>query len=165
MISDSNEEVWSMNLLLQLLHNTIFMSAILGWLIAQILKTIIYGILNKTFKPERMVGSGGMPSSHSATVCALATAAGIEFGLGSAEFAISAILAIIVMYDARGVRLETGIQAQVINEIMEIINTMGKKISYEEKLKEFVGHTPIQVVAGAFLGILIAFIYCFLLPA
>ena len=157
------EEIDLMNTSMQLLHNTVFMSAASGWLIAQLLKTLIYGILNKSFNPERLVGSGGMPSSHSATVCALATAAGIEFGLGSFEFAISAILAIIVMYDARGVRLETGLQAQVINEIMDIFTTMGKKMSYEEKLKEFVGHTPVQVVVGALLGILIALFYCFVI--
>ena len=152
-----------MNAIIQLLNNTVFMAAASGWLIAQVLKTIIYGIINKSFNPERLVGSGGMPSCHSSTVCALATAAGIEYGLGSAEFAISAILAIIVMYDARGVRLETGIQAQVINEIMEIIQTMGKKISYEEKLKEFIGHTPLQVAVGAILGVLIALFYCFVI--
>ncbi|MBR2949568.1 MAG: divergent PAP2 family protein [Lachnospiraceae bacterium] len=151
-----------MNAFNQLIHNTVFMSAATGWLVAQILKTIIYGILNKTFNPERMVGSGGMPSSHSATVTALATASGIQYGLGSFEFAVSAIVAIIVMYDARGVRLETGKQAQVLNEVMEILQIMGKKMSYEDKLKEFVGHTPVQVVVGALLGILIALIYCFI---
>lgn len=151
-----------MNAFNQLIHNTVFMSAATGWLVAQILKTIIYGILNKTFNPERMVGSGGMPSSHSATVTALATASGIQYGLGSFEFAVSAIVAIIVMYDARGVRLETGKQAQVLNEVMEILQIMGTKMSYEDKLKEFVGHTPVQVVVGALLGILIALIYCFI---
>lgn len=149
-----------MNAFNQLIHNTVFMSAATGWLVAQVLKTIIYGILNKTFNPERMVGSGGMPSSHSATVTALATASGIQYGLGSFEFAVSAIVAIIVMYDARGVRLETGKQAQVLNEVMEILQIMGKKMSYEDKLKEFVGHTPVQVAVGALLGILIALIYC-----
>lgn len=152
-----------MDTLMQLLHNTLFMSAVSGWFVAQVLKTLIYGIINKSFSAERLVGSGGMPSSHSATVCALATAAGIEFGLGSAEFAISAILAIIVMYDARGVRLETGLQAQVINEMMDFFKNMGKKMSYEDRLKEFIGHTPLQVAVGAILGILIALAYCFLL--
>ena len=152
-----------MNAFYQLIHNTVFMSAATGWLTAQVLKTIIYGILNKTFNPERMVGSGGMPSSHSATVTALATASGIQYGLGSFEFAVSAIVAIIVMYDARGVRLETGKQAQVLNEVMEILQLMGKEMSYEDKLKEFVGHTPVQVVVGALLGIVIALIYCFVL--
>ena len=104
-----------------------------------------------------------MPSSHSATVCALATAAGIQYGGGSAEFAISAILAIIVMYDARGVRRETGLQAQVLNELIEFFQNMGKPLSYEEKLKEFVGHTPLQVIVGAILGIAIAVFYCLVL--
>ena len=95
---------------------------------------------NRKFVAERLVGSGGMPSSHSATVCALATAAGMEYGGGSFPFAMAAIFAIVVMYDAMGVRRETGIQAKV--------------------LKEFVGHTPLQVLMGALLGILVAlFIY------
>lgn len=143
-----------------LIHNTVFMSAATGWLVAQVLKTIIYACINRKFEAERLVGSGGMPSCHSATVCALTTASGMVYGLGSFEFAISAILAIIVMYDARGVRRETGIQAQVINEMITFFQHMGKPLSYEEKLKEFVGHTPLQVIVGAILGILIAVIYC-----
>ena len=136
-----------------LIHNTVFMSAVTGWFAAQVIKTVIYTCITKSFDPERLVGSGGMPSSHSATVCALATAAGMQYGGSSFEFAIAAIVAIIVMYDARGVRRETGLQAQVINE------KMGQPISYEEKLKEFVGHTPLQVFVGALLGILIAVLY------
>ena len=148
-----------MNAFNQLIHNTVFMSAATGWLVAQILKTIIYGILNKTFDPERMVGSGGMPSSHSATVTALATASGIQYGLGSFEFAVSAIVAIIVMYDARGVRRETGKQAELLNDIIKIFEDMGRsEISAHDKLKEFVGHTPLQVVMGALLGLFIAVI-------
>ena len=156
----SKEEGELMEFLNDLLHNTVFMAAATGWLVAQILKTIIYTFLNRKFDPERLVDSGGMPSSHSATVCALATAAGFQYGIGSFEFAISAILAIIVMYDARGVRRETGIQAQVLNEMIMFWEKMGQPLSYEEKLKEFVGHTPLQVFAGALLGILIAVIYC-----
>lgn len=144
----------------ELIHNTVFMAAATGWLVAQVLKTILDAFLNKKFNPERLVGSGGMPSCHSATVCALTTASGFVYGLGSFEFAISAILAIIVMYDARGVRLETGLQAQVINEILLFFQNMGKPLSYEEKLKEFIGHTPLQVVAGAILGVLIGVLYC-----
>ena len=97
-----------------------------------------------------------MPSSHSSTVCALVTATGFEYGGGSFQFAIAAIFAIIVMYDAMGVRRETGIQAKVLNEMMEMFMNMGKKMSAEETLKEFVGHTPLQVLMGALLGILIA---------
>ena len=143
-----------MNFFNALIHNTVFMSAVTGWFAAQVIKTVIYTCITKSFDPERLVGSGGMPSSHSATVCALATAAGMQYGGSSFEFAIAAIVAIIVMYDARGVRRETGLQAQVINEMMEFWEKMGQPISYEEKLKEFVGHTPLQVFVGALLGIM-----------
>ena len=149
-----------MSFLQELVHNRIFVSAVLGWFIAQVLKTINHLFLTKQFVAERMIGCGGMPSSHSATVCALATATGMVYGGGSFEFAIAVILAIIVMHDAMGVRRETGIQAKVINEMLEVFTNMGKKMSPEEKLKEFVGHTPLQVLAGAILGILIAVMVC-----
>ena len=147
-----------MEIITELLHNRIFVSAALGWMVAQVLKTIIHMILTKQFVAERMVGSGGMPSSHSATVCALATATGMECGAGSPEFAITIMLAIIVMYDAMGVRRETGKQGRVLNEMLEIFTNMGKEISPEKRLKEFVGHTPLQVLMGAILGIAIAVI-------
>jgi len=150
-----------MSFLNEALHNTVFMAAATGWFVAQVLKTLIHMYFNGGFDPERLTGSGGMPSSHSATVCALATATGIQYGGASFQFAISAILAIIVMYDARGVRRETGLQAQVINEMIDFFQNMGKPLSYEEKLKEFVGHTPMQVLVGAILGIAIGFAYCF----
>ena len=152
-----------MEFISDLLQNRVFMAAATGWLVAQVLKTIIDMCVNKSFDPERLVGSGGMPSSHSATVCALATAAGIEYGGGSFQFAISAILAIIVMYDARGVRREAGLQAQVLNEMIAFFQNMGKSVSYEEKHKELIGHTPLQVTAGAILGILISVLYCLFL--
>ena len=110
-----------------LLHNKVFMSAALGWLVARVAKTIIYMIINKKFVAERLVGSGGMPSCHSATVCGLATAAGMQYGGASFECAISVMLAIIVMYDAMGVRRETGIQARVLNEMIEMFTKMGKR--------------------------------------
>lgn len=149
-----------MSFLQDLVRNRIFVSAVLGWFTAQVLKTIIHMFLTRKFVAERMVGSGGMPSSHSATVCALATATGMVYGGGGFEFAIAVILAIVVMHDAMGVRRETGIQAKVINEMLEAFTNMGKKMSAEEKLKEFVGHTPLQVLAGAILGILIAVLVC-----
>lgn len=149
-----------------LINNTVFMSAASGWLIAQILKTVIYMILHREFVSERLVGSGGMPSSHSATVCALSTASCLQFGPGSFEFAVTFILAIIVMHDAMGVRLETGIQAKVLNEIMETFERMGRsELSAQDKLKEFVGHTPLQVLVGAILGITVAIIFYFLISA
>ena len=146
-----------MNFFTELIQNKILLSAVTGWVIAQVLKTFIHLWFTKTFVAERLVGGGGMPSSHSATVCALATAVAMECGTGSAEFAIAAILAIIVMHDAMGVRRETGIQAKLLNEIIEIFEEMGRgEISANDKLKEFVGHTPIQVLIGGLLGILTA---------
>ena len=148
-----------------ILNNIVFVSAASGWLIAQILKTLIHMFLTKHFVAERLIGSGGMPSSHSATVCALSTATCIQYGAESFEFAISLILSLIVMYDAMGVRRETGIQAKLINEMMVVFAEMGKKdLSTDEKLKEFVGHTPLQVLVGAILGILIAIAVCNIIP-
>ncbi len=148
---------------MQFLHdiaaNKVFLTAALGWLVAQVLKTLIHTFFTKKFDPERLVGSGGMPSSHSATVVSLATSAYFQFGASSFEFAISAILAIVVMYDARGVRRETGKQAELLNDIIRIFEDMGRsEISAHDKLKEFVGHTPLQVVMGALLGFFIALI-------
>ena len=131
----------------ELLGNQVLISAVLGWTVAQFLKTVIDMVLNRSFNPERIFGSGGMPSSHSATVCALTTASGMKYGVGSFEFAVSFVLAMIVMYDAMGVRRETGKQAKLLNL---------DGVFLQEKLKEYVGHTPLQVVAGAILGILIA---------
>ncbi|MBQ5777328.1 MAG: divergent PAP2 family protein, partial [Oscillospiraceae bacterium] len=101
-----------------------------------------------------------MPSGHSATVASLATAAALHFGFTSFEFAIAAILALIVCHDAMGVRLETGKQAVVLNEIIEAFNVFSTEKLPEVKLKEFVGHTPVQVVSGVIIGVLNAsFIY------
>lgn len=137
--------------------NIIFISAASGWFVAQVLKTLIHLFFTKQFVAERLVGSGGMPSSHSATVCAMATAVAFEYGAGGFEFGIALILAIIVMYDAMGVRRETGIQAKLLNDIVKTFVDMGRsELSANEKLKEFVGHTPLQVSAGAILGILVA---------
>lgn len=144
-----------MSFISDLINNRIFIAGAAGWLIAQVLKTVIYMFINKKFRAERLVGCGGMPSSHAATVCALATAVGIRYGVAGFEFAIAAIFATTVMNDAMGVRRETGNQAKVINEMMEMFRNMGNKMTIEDRLKEFVGHTPLQVLMGAILGILI----------
>ena len=149
-----------MNFFTEITQNTILICAICGWGIAQILKTLIHLLFTRKFVAERLIGSGGMPSSHAATVTSLATATCYTFGANSFEFAMALIFAIVVMYDAMGVRRETGIQAKVLNEIIEIFAGMGSDMSTQEKLKEFVGHTPLQVLAGAILGIIIASIYC-----
>lgn len=144
-------EIWN-----QILGNQLLVSAVVGWVVAQALKTLIDIWLNKSFNPERLVGSGGMPSSHSSTVCGLTTAAALKYGVGSFEFAISFVLSMIVMYDAIGVRRETGKQAKLLNSIlMENPLKLNAEV-LQEKLKEYVGHTPLQVLAGAILGIVLA---------
>jgi len=143
----------------ELLANQVLMSAVTGWVVAQVLKTIIDLALNKSFNPERLEGRGGWagsPPSHSATVCGMTTAAALHYGVGSFEFAVCFILSMVVMYDAMGVRRETGKQAKLLNSIL-LENPL--KLSGEvlqEKLKEYVGHTPLQVAAGAILGIALA---------
>lgn len=144
-----------------LLLNKVLVASVTSWAIAQIIKTIIHLILSRKFVPERLVGSGGMPSSHSATVCALTAACFIEFGPASFQFALSLIFAFIVMYDAMGVRREAGNQAKVLNGLVDMFAHMeDKNIRSEEKLKEFIGHSPMQVMVGAILGVIIAIIIC-----
>ena len=138
-----------------LLNNHLLINAMAAWATAQILKTILYAATNKTLEWERLFGDGGMPSGHSATVTALAVTAGMEFGLGSAYFALAATLAVIVMHDAMGVRLEAGKHAKALNELLELLSS---DLETDIKLKELLGHTPMQVVVGALLGLVIALI-------
>lgn len=147
-----------MNFLTELGQNKILISAATGWIIAQVLKTMIHAWFTKDFVMERLVGGGGMPSSHSATVCALVTATGMQYGASSYEFAMAAIFALVVMYDAIGVRQESGKQAKVINDMVELFAHMGKDVDIEKQLKEFIGHTPFQVFCGAILGIVTALV-------
>lgn len=148
-----------------IIANEIIIAACSSWLIAQIMKTLIFLIVNKEFRLERMVGDGGMPSCHSATVCALAVSTGLSVGFDSAIFAVAFILAIIVMHDAMGVRLETGKQAKIINDIIQEFMKIGvslKSMSAEERLKEFVGHTGSQVFVGGLIGCCVAILEHFL---
>lgn len=144
-----------MDFLLGLIENKMLLAAVLGWTVAQVSKTVLVLLLEKELRWERLVGSGGMPSSHSATVCALASSAAVVYGAASGEFAIASIFAFIVMYDACNVRLETGKQAAAINELNELLRKMGEDLTAEEKLKELVGHTLPQVLVGSVLGIAI----------
>lgn len=149
-----------------LLNNKVLVCGVAGWAVAQVLKTVIYALMNREIRLERMVGDGGMPSGHSATVSAMAASAGFLYGFDSFQFAITCMVAIIVMHDAMGVRMETGRQGKVLNEMIEFFRTEGfveafKKNDkmyefWEASLKEFVGHTPLQVCAGCILGIIIA---------
>ncbi|MBP5261809.1 MAG: divergent PAP2 family protein [Clostridiales bacterium] len=148
-----------MEYLYQLIDNSILITGLCAWILAQILKTFTYLIVNREFKLERLFGDGGMPSGHSATVTSVAVMTGLSQGFDSPVFAVAAILAIVVMHDAMGVRLETGKQAKAINDMQEFINKMsGKELTDEEKLKEFVGHTPLQVCMGALLGIVVGIV-------
>lgn len=142
-----------MNLLNDLLKNRFLITALSSWGIAQVLKTIIHAFVHKKFDLLRIVGDGGMPSGHSATVTSLATMSCLVYGADSFEFAVCLILAIIVCHDAMGVRLETGKQAVVINELISSFEALTSGKFSEVELKEFVGHTPIQVGAGIVVGV------------
>lgn len=140
-----------------MLKNEIFLSAFFAWLIAQLLKVTIYAVVNKKFNFKLLLGSGGMPSSHSATVMALATAVGRTQGWESPLWIVTLTFAIIIMTDAVGVRRAVGQQAKILNKMLDEFCTEGK-IS-ETKLKELLGHTPVEVIVGALLGIGIAVVF------
>lgn len=133
--------------------NPVLLTGLSSWFIAQVLKTILYAAMNKKLDWGRLVGDGGMPSGHSATVTSVAVVTGLISGFASVDFAIAAILAIVVCHDAMGVRQETGKQAVLLNEMTKIIEILSKDELPEVKLKEFVGHTPLQVYAGVCIGI------------
>jgi len=141
--------------IMKLLDNRLLINSLIAWISAQVIKTIIYAIVNRRIDWERLFGDGGMPSGHSATVTALALTAALHYGFDSAVFAVCAILAIIVMHDATGVRLEAGKHARAINELMQMLESNKET---EEKLKELLGHTPLQVISGVVLGAIIAII-------
>ena len=142
-----------------ILQNRILITAVISWLLSQIVKTVIHLIVHKRFVWERLLGDGGMPSSHSATVTAVAVSTGMTCGWDSPIFAVAAVLALIVMHDAKGVRQETGKQARVINSMVELLNSMGRgELTLEETLKEFVGHTRRQVIVGAVFGGIVALV-------
>lgn len=141
-----------------LITNPIIITSISSWMIAQVIKVILHAIIYKKIDVSRLFGDGGMPSGHSATVSSLAIICSLVYGTGSAYFAISAILAVIVCHDAMGVRRETGKQAMVINELMKAFSVLTEEKLPEIKLKEFVGHTPIQVFAGILIGVVNAFV-------
>ena len=140
-------------------ENRILLAAFVSWVCAQLLKTIIHLIIHKEWEWKWLLRDGGMPSSHSAIVMSVTIASGFCCGWDSPIFAVAAVLAVIVMHDARGVRQETGKQARVINNMLELFESMGEgNLSPEETLKEFVGHTGRQVFFGALLGAVVGFL-------
>ncbi len=147
-----------MNWFSGLITNPYLITALSSWFIAQVLKVIVDAILNRRLRFERFVGDGGMPSCHSATVVSLAVYTGLAQGTGTFAFAMAAVFAIIVCHDAMGVRMETGKQAVILNELVEIFHTLSRETLPQVRLKELVGHTPLQVIAGGALGFVNAFV-------
>ena len=147
-----------MEVIRQITSNPIVWTAVASWAAAQILKIIIEFAQNKTLDLSRITGTGGMPSSHSSFVTALATATGIHSGFDSTYFAIAMALAFIVMYDAQGVRRQAGKQAAVLNMVIKLILEKDN-VKIEQNLKELLGHTPLQVFFGALLGIFTAVVF------
>lgn len=139
-------------------HNKIAVSTFSAWFAAQTIKVVIGVIREKRFNFKWFVGTGGMPSSHVAGVTALATSVGLLEGTEVSLFIVTLMFTIVVICDAQGVRWSTGKQAEILNKIMDDI--YWKKKIHEERLKEFIGHTPVQVIAGIALGIAVGFMIC-----
>lgn len=146
-----------MRVLTEVISNRILWIGVTAWFIAQALKVVFTAILEKRWDLRRLYGLGGMPSSHSCVVCALATAVGAADGFYSVEFAISCLMAMVVMTDAAGVRRAAGKQAKVLNTIVQDMINAGSGLT-TEKLKELLGHTPFEVLIGALLGVLVGFL-------
>ena len=147
-----------MNFLTELLKNHVLITAALGWFIAQVLKVLLALIQNKRIDWSRFIGSGGMPSSHTSFVISLTTAIGYVEGVSTPLFAVCAVLAFVVMYDASGVRRATGIQAKVLNKLVDSYEEQEDVEISDEKLKELIGHSPLEVFAGAIVGLLTAIV-------
>ncbi|MBQ0059980.1 MAG: divergent PAP2 family protein [Lachnospiraceae bacterium] len=144
---------------MSIFHNHVLMAACCAWMVAQLSKLVVCLIMNKDMPGNFIFASGGMPSSHSATVCSLVYTVGYYEGVTSSLFAVTVMLAFIVMHDATNVRHETGKQGKIINDMITILEDMGKPIPLEKKFKELVGHTPAQVFVGACVGLFVGFIF------
>ena len=148
-----------MHWFIDLFTNPFLLTSLSSWFFAQLIKVIINAVVHKKLIWERLFGDGGMPSGHSATVSSLAVFTALNYGTASFQFAVAFVLSIIVCHDAMGVRQETGKQAVMLNEIIQILES---KDLPEVKLKELVGHTPLQVLAGILIGMANAFIMYYL---
>ncbi len=137
-----------------LLGNDILMCALTSFLIAQVLKVLIDWAVNRNFDFRRTFGMGGMPSSHTAFLVSLTTMIALREGLGSTSFAISTALTLVVVYDAMGVRLQTGKQSRVLNRILHRMLVEGQPLG-EADLQELIGHTPTEVLFGGLIGLLV----------
>lgn len=134
----------------------VILTTFMAWFIAQTIKVVVGIIREKRFNFKWFVGTGGMPSSHSASVAALTTSVGLNSGLDSDIFVACLLFTVIVIFDAQGVRRATGQQAEILNKIIE--DVYSHRQVPEERLKELWGHTPVEVFSGVALGIVVAFI-------
>ena len=146
-----------MNVFVDIVTNKCIYLPVCLWAVVQVTKIIIEYIKTKKINLRRLVGAGGMPSSHSAIVCSLASCVGKQYGFDSGVFAIAFIMALIVMYDATGVRRAAGKQAAILNKMLE--TPQMSKIEVQGKLVELLGHTPIQVFVGAIIGFVVGYIF------
>lgn len=151
------DQAGSDSLLEQLGQNKAVLASFTAWALAQSMKVLFGYIREKRFNFKWFVGSGGMPSSHTALATCLATCIGIAHGFNSGMFAICMVFAVIIMFDAQGVRRQSGHQAEVLNKIVE--DLYAHKGLQEARLIELFGHTPVEVLAGAFVGIFIALLF------
>jgi uncharacterized protein len=135
-----------------LLSNRPLITAFIAWAMAQGLKMVLFAILERRINWRRLIDTGGLPSAHSAFVCGLATKVGVVEGLHSSAFAIAVVFALIVMYDAMSLRREAGKHADVLNELL-LLSFIQEAFKEREALKELLGHTPLEVTAGALLGV------------
>ena len=140
-----------------ILSNRILWTTVIGWTIAQTIKITIGVIRERRFNFSWLISTGGMPSSHAAGVSTLAMCIGKARGFASPLFALAAIFAFITMFDAQTSRRSVGVQARILNNIMEDIH-FGRKLS-EKKLKELIGHTPVEVFIGMLIGIIVAEVF------
>ncbi len=137
------------------INNNVLMTSVLAWFVAQVMKVVIVCIISKRLDFSRIIGSGGMPSSHSSFAVSLAVSIGMECGFESPMFAVCFCFALVVMYDAAGVRRSAGQQAKILNQLVDNWGR-GNFVDTDKRLKELLGHTPTEVFAGALLGIIIA---------
>ena len=144
-----------------IMQNHVLWCALAAWFVAQALKIPTYWLVEKKLDLRRFFGSGGMPSSHTAFVVSLAIMVGVASGFDTALFAVAAVMASVVMYDASGVRRETGVQGKVLNEILRKVFVDGQPIT-DVELKELVGHTKLEVAGGFIVGVLTALAFIFL---
>ncbi len=140
----------------KLVNNKCIIVPLILWAVIQSFKVITDLVINKRFNVKRIIGAGGMPSSHSAVVCSLAALIGREYGLDSGIFAIALIMACVVMYDAAGIRRAAGKQARILNKILDTPGLTTGEV--QERLIEALGHTPVQVFVGAIVGTVVGFI-------